>query len=130
QIVRHGTRQALLAPAVVEHVLQEFKAGHPDLSMEDLLQGRVQVYATADARVQRIVSEALEHGLGRDEERHPKARGRIQGSVVVLQNRDGSILAETGGRHTFNGRSASYSDYNRVTQSLRQPGSALKPVVS
>jgi membrane peptidoglycan carboxypeptidase len=129
QIVRQGTRQALQAPAVVEHVLQEFKAGHPDLSMEDLLQGRVQVYATADARVQRIVSEALEHGLGRYEERHPKARGLIQGSVVVLQNRDGSILAETGGRQVFNGRSASYSDYNRVTQSLRQPGSAMKPMV-
>jgi penicillin-binding protein 1A len=47
----------------------------------------------------------------------------------VLQNRDGRILAETGGRQVFNGRSASYSDYNRVTQSLRQPGSAMKAIV-
>ena len=54
----------------------------------------------------------------------------IQGSVVVLQNGDGRILAETGGRQIFNGRSASYSDYNRVTQALRQPGSAMKPIVS
>ena len=53
----------------------------------------------------------------------------IQGSVVVLQNRDGRILAETGGRQVFNDRSASYSDYNRVTRSLRQPGSAMKPMV-
>jgi penicillin-binding protein 1A len=129
QIVRHDKRQALQASAVVEHVLQEFKARHTDLSVEDLLQGRIQVYATADARVQHIVSEALEHGLGRYEQRHPKARGMIQGSVVVLQNRDGRILAETGGREVFKGRSASHSDYNRVTQSLRQPGSAMKPMV-
>jgi penicillin-binding protein 1A len=129
QIVRRDAREALEASAVVEHVLQEFKAGHPDLTVEDLLQGRVQVHATADARVQRIANDALEHGLGRYEQRHPKVRGLIQGSVVVLQNRDGRILAETGGRQVFNGRSASYSDYNRVTQSLRQPGSAMKPIV-
>ncbi len=29
----------------------------------------------------------------------------------------------------FNGRSATYSDYNRVTRSMRQPGSAMKPFV-
>ncbi len=50
----------------------------------------------------------------------------IQGWVVVLQNRDGRILAETGGRQVFKGRSASYSDYNRVTEALRQPGSAIQ----
>jgi len=129
QMVRPDTPQALQAPAVVEHILEEFKARHADLSVEDLLQGRIQVHATADARVQQIVNDALEHGLGRYEQRHPKARGMIQGAVVVLQNRDGRILAETGGRQVFNGRSASYSDYNRVTQSLRQPGSAMKPIV-
>jgi penicillin-binding protein 1A len=129
QIVRHDNSRALHAPAVVEHVLEEFKSHYADLSVEDLLQGRIQVHATADARVQHIVNEALEHGLGRYEQRHPKARGTIQGSVVVLQNRDGRILAEAGGRQFFNGRSASYSDYNRVTRSLRQPGSAMKPMV-
>jgi penicillin-binding protein 1A len=53
----------------------------------------------------------------------------IQGWVVVLKNRDGRILAETGGRQVFKGRSASYSDYNRVTEALRQPGSAMKAIV-
>ena len=129
ETVRRDKRQALPAPAVVEHVLQELKARHPDLGLEDLLHGRIHVYATADARVQRIANEALEHGLERYEQRHPKARGIVQGSVVVLQNRDGRILAETGGRQVFEGRAASYSDYNRVTQSLRQPGSAMKPMV-
>jgi len=129
RIVQHDKAQALQAPAVVEHVLEEFTARHRDLSVEDLLQGRIHVYATADARMQHIVNEALEHGLGRYEQRHPMARGIIQGSVVVLHNRDGRILAETGGRQVFRDRSASYSDYNRVTRSLRQPGSAMKAIV-
>jgi penicillin-binding protein 1A len=53
----------------------------------------------------------------------------IQGSVVVLRNADGSILAETGGRQVYRGQVTSYSDFNRVRQSLRQPGSAMKPIV-
>ena len=119
----------LQAPAVVENVLEELKGRGADLSIEDLLQGRIQVYSTVDARVQQIVNEALEHGLELYEKRHPSAKGLIQGSVVVLRNRDASILAETGGRQFYKGRSASYSDFNRVTKSLRQPGSAMKPIV-
>jgi membrane peptidoglycan carboxypeptidase len=69
-----------------------------DLSIKDLLQGRIQVYSTVDARVQQIVNEALEHGLELYEKRHPSAKGLIQGSVVVLRNRDASTLAEMGGR--------------------------------
>jgi penicillin-binding protein 1A len=49
--------------------------------------------------------------------------------VVVLRNIDSAILAETGGREVYNGRSNTYSDYNRATQSKRQPGSAMKPFV-
>jgi penicillin-binding protein 1A len=53
----------------------------------------------------------------------------VQGAVVVLRNRDGSILAETGGRQVYQGRSTSYSDFNRVRKAMRQPGSAMKPIV-
>ena len=47
----------------------------------------------------------------------------VQGAAVVLENRSGRILAMTGGF------SYSLSQLNRVTQSQRQPGSALKPLV-
>ena len=118
-----------LGPAVVENVLEELKGLRADLSIEDLLRGRIQVYSTVDARVQQIVNEALEHGLELYEKRHPSTKGLIQGSAVVLRNRDASILAETGGRRLYKDRSSSYSDLNRVTKSLRQPGSAMKPIV-
>ena len=103
--------------------------GRGDRSVEDLLQGRIQVYSTVDLRVQQIANEALERGLELYEKRHPGAKGIIQGSVVVLRNRDASILAETGGRQFYQDRSAAYSDFNRVTKSLRQPGSTMKPMV-
>jgi len=115
--------------AVVEHVLDDLKAAGADLSVDDLLQGHIQVYSTVDGRVQRMASDALEHGLARYERRHPAARGVVQGSVVVLKNSDGSVLAEIGGRQIYQGRATSYSDFNRVRQSLRQPGSAMKPIV-
>jgi penicillin-binding protein 1A len=127
-LVQHAS-QPFQSSAVVEHVLDELKAAHADLGIDDLLLGHIHVYSTVDARVQRIVNDALEHGLERYERRHPRARGVIQGSVVVLKNADGSILAETGGRQLYRGQVTSYSDFNRVRQSLRQPGSAMKPIV-
>jgi penicillin-binding protein 1A len=121
--------KVLQAAAVVEAVLEELKRSGPDLSPEDLRNGRIQVYSTVDARVQQVVNEALEHGLDFYEKRHPNAKGLIQGSAVVLRNRDAAVLGETGGRQFYEGRSSSYGDFNRVTKSLRQPGSAMKPIV-
>ncbi len=128
-VVAHAPSPVLQSSAVIAHVLEELTARHPDLGVDDLLQGRIQVDSTVDARVQRIANDALQHGLERYEQRHPSARGLIQGSVVVLKNGDGSVLAEVGGRAVYQGRASSYSDFNRVTKSLRQPGSAMKPIV-
>lgn len=119
----------LKAGAVVNSVLEELNGLGADLGAKDLLEGRIRIYSTVDAQVQKIVNEALEHGLGHYENRHPRAKGLVQGSIVVLRNRDASVLAETGGRQFYEGRSALYSDFNRVTKSLRQPGSAMKPIV-
>ena len=129
QVIAWHKDKMLQVPGVVENVLQDLKARSAGLSVEDLLQGRIHIYSTMDARVQQIMNEALEHGLERYEKRHPRSKGLIQGSVIVLKNRDAGILAVAGGRRFYKGRSASYSDFDRVTQSLRQPGSAMKPLV-
>jgi penicillin-binding protein 1A len=118
------------APAAIEHVFDELKRhGGARFGVEDLVQGRISVRSTVDERVQTIVNEALETGLGLYERRHPKAKGLIQGSVVVLRNADGAILAEAGGRQVYQDQYTRYSDYNRVTGSRRQPGSAFKPLL-
>jgi penicillin-binding protein 1A len=118
------------APAAIEHVLNELQEkGGVRFGVEDLFEGRIKVTSTVDQRVQAIVNEALENGLALYEERHPRVRGLTQGSVVVLANADARILAEAGGRQHYKLRRSRYSDYNRVTDSLRQPGSAMKALV-
>ena len=129
QVIERRKDKMLQAPAVLGTILQELKGRGADLTVENLFRGRIQVYSTVDARVQQIANQALERGLELYEQRHPSAKGIIQGSVVVLRNRDASILAETGGRQFYQDRSALYSDFNRVTNSLRQPGSTMKPMV-
>jgi penicillin-binding protein 1A len=51
-----------------------------------------------------------------------RGRPTVQGSVVVLENKSGRILAMAGGF------SYPLSQLNRATQSVRQPGSAIKPL--
>ena len=118
------------ASAAVGSVLEELEQrGGDRFGVGELFLGRVSVRTTVDERVQTIVNAALENGLALYEQRHPKAKGRIQGSVVVLRNRDAAIMAEAGGREVYQERHSTYSDFNRVTESMRQPGSAWKPIV-
>ena len=51
-----------------------------------------------------------------------RVRPTVQGAAVVLENQTGRVLAMVGGF------SYPLSQLNRVTQSQRQPGSAIKPV--
>src|SRR5262245_8958429 len=52
-----------------------------------------------------------------------RVRPTVQGAALVLENRTGRILAMAGGF------SYPLSQLNRTTQSQRQPGSAIKPLV-
>jgi penicillin-binding protein 1A len=121
------------APAAVGNVLDELKGLDAtlasDIGMNQLLEGHIQIHSTIDDRIQRLANAALENGLNLYERRHPQNTGLIQGSVVVLRNSDSAILAEAGGRRRYKDHNTTYSDYNRVTQSMRQPGSAMKPIV-
>ncbi len=115
------------APAAINTVFAELR--QLGFATEDLFQGRISVHTTVDDRVQTIVNDALENGLTLYEQRYPAAKGVIQGSVVVLRNADAAILAAAGGRQVYQSRRARYADLNRATGSLRQPGSAWKPLV-
>ena len=127
--IAHETSDSALstAPAAVAHAIHELAT--QGLTVNNLLRGEIQIYSTVDERIQQIAGRALENGLQAYERRHPKSKGLIQGAVVVLRNNDAAILAEIGGRQIYNNRSTSYVDFNRVTSALRQPGSAMKPLV-
>ena len=112
------------APAAIANVLEELKQrGGTRFGIEDLFQGRISVHSTVDDRVQTIVNEALEKGLALYEKRHRRAKGLIQGSVVVLRNADAAILAEAGGRQVYQARSTATptSTASRARSGSRAP---------
>ena len=97
-----------------------------------LADGRVLPFAVDNAVAQRklalydVVFVRVTEGAGNKGKGGARAELRIrpvvQGSVVVLENKTGRILAMTGGF------SYPLSQLNRVTQSMRQPGSTIKPL--
>jgi penicillin-binding protein 1B len=88
----------------------------------------LKVYTTLDPEMEQAAVESVDANLRRLEKLHPHLhrRGRdaeLEGSMVALDVRTGAILAMVGGRDY------SISQFNRVTQAERQPGSAFKPIV-
>jgi penicillin-binding protein 1B len=95
---------------------------------EDLSSLGLSVYTTLDTQVQRAAEKALTKGLTRLESSNAKLQReapaeKLQGAIVVMQPKTGHILALVGGRNY------SVSQFNRITQARRQPGSAFKPIV-
>ncbi len=69
-----------------------------------------------------VVYVRVTEGKGKTIRAELRVRPVVQSAVVVLENKTGRILAMTGGF------SYPLSQLNRVTQSARQPGSAIKPL--
>ena len=94
-----------------------------------LADGRVLPFAIDNAAAQRklvlhdVVFVRVTEGKGKTGARAElRVRPVVQGTVVALENKTGRILAMTGGF------SYPLSQLNRATQSVRQPGSAIKPL--
>ena len=94
-----------------------------------LTDGRVLPLSIDNAAAQRklalydVVLVRVTEGKGKTAARAElRVRPMVQGTVVVLENKTGRILAMTGGF------SYPLSQLNRATQAVRQPGSAIKPL--
>jgi len=94
-----------------------------------LADGRIVPLAIDNAAAQRkltihdVVLTRVADGGGKAAARADlRVRPVVQGSVVVLENKTGRVLAMTGGF------SYPLSQLNRATQAVRQPGSAIKPL--
>ncbi len=88
----------------------------------------LKVYTTLDTEYQADAQEALESNLARLEKSRPRLRrkddkDRLESAMVALDATSGAIVAMVGGRDY------AASQFNRVTQAERQPGSAFKPIV-
>ncbi len=113
------------APYFIDYLTEQLKALYRP---EDLASLGLSIYTTLDTQVQMAAEASLTKGLVRLENANPDLqrempKQKIQGAVVVMQPKTGHILALVGGRN-YN-----ISQFNRITQARRQPGSAFKPLV-
>jgi penicillin-binding protein 1B len=91
---------------------------------KDLNTQNLSIHTTLDLQLQSLAQRALETGLANAQKLiKRKDVPLVQGSLIALEPASGKVVALVGGR------SYGASQYNRVTQARRQPGSAFKPFV-
>jgi penicillin-binding protein 1B len=109
------------APYFVDLVREQLAQRYGD---QDLTRQNLSIYSTLDPYLQTIAQDAIQRGLANvDKMIKTKAREPIQGCLIALEPSTGAVIALVGGR------SYGSSQYNRVSQARRQPGSTFKPFV-
>jgi penicillin-binding protein 1B len=109
------------APYFVDLVGQQLAARY---AARDLGSRNLSIYTSLDLHLQGLAQTALERGLGRVQELIKKRTSApVQGSLIAIEPASGRLVALVGGR------SYGRSQYNRVMQARRQPGSTFKPFV-
>jgi penicillin-binding protein 1A len=109
-----------IAPYIVDEVKRRFKG-----KLGDIRTGGYQIYTTIDMRQQKIAREAIAHAYKLALKRYKESpkKSTLNGGLVAVESKTGDILAMVGGVDYK--RSA----FNRITQTVRQPGSAFKPFI-
>lgn len=84
--------------------------------------GGLRITTSFDTAIQRIALEELHTKIVEINEGNPANGERIEGAIVIIENKTGRIVALSGG-HDFE-----ETEFNRAL-ALRSPGSAAKPFV-
>ena len=113
------------APYFVDFLRQELERNYPP---EVLTSEGLRIFTTLDMQLQQSAEEAVQRGLADLEKRYKRLRSdkpaeALQGALIAVQPQTGEIRAMVGGRDYRT------SQFNRVVQALRQPGSVFKPFV-
>ncbi|NTV56954.1 MAG: PBP1A family penicillin-binding protein [Deltaproteobacteria bacterium] len=113
------------APYFMDYLSHQLGSLYPREALTSL---GLSLFTTLDTQVQMAAEDALLKGLKRLEDANPRLKRKdpekkLQGAIVVMQPKTGYILAMVGGRDY------GASQFNRITQAKRQPGSAFKPFV-
>ena len=113
------------APFYVDYVRRELDENY---SNAVLTKEGLRIFSSLDLGLQRKAESALVQGLKKLEEAHPALRRKgdddsLEGAIIVIRPQTGEIKAMVGGRNYQK------SQFNRVFQARRQPGSVFKPFV-
>jgi penicillin-binding protein 1A len=124
---REGSIATYNFPHFTDHVINEAEEilQEQGLSKEDcqalLYRGGLRIYTTLNPHVQQKMEEVFANSANFPSDQNGK---QVEGAMVLLENKTGEIQALVGGREHTQQRS-----FNRATQAVRQPGSAIKPLV-
>jgi len=109
-----------IAPEIVDEVLRRFKG-----KLGDVRTGGYEIYTTIDMKQQAIAKEAVAFAYNKALKKYKEDANTstLSTAFVAVESSTGDILAMVG--------TTDYkkSNFNRVTQSNRQPGSAFKPFI-
>ena len=110
-------RAPYFADAITVEAARRFK-------VEDLADGGYSLFSTLRWDDQQAAQAAVDAGLAAAEKGYQKgSKESLQAALISIQPATGGILAYLGGRRY------DQSQFDRVSQAFRQPGSAFKPVV-
>ena len=117
------------APYMIDFIREELLV---DFAEEELINDRLHVYTTLDPDLQRAAVDAVAAGIVNVDAQlkvleeqgvMDPDRPDVQAALIVLEPHTGEIRAMVGGRQYGS------SQYNRITEAFRQPGSIFKPFV-
>ncbi len=109
-----------IAPYFIENIRRYIQEKY---GSDILYKEGIEVYTTLNINMQKAALDAVERGLLELEAREGYEKGQVQGALLCIDARTGAIRAMVGGRDFKK------SEFNRATQSRRQPGSAFKPFI-
>jgi penicillin-binding protein 1B len=113
------------APYFVDYIQNMLVEKYGDAA---LALSKYKVFTTLDPELQQAAYESIQFGMREldaqlAKRKQPVPPGTVQTSLIAVDPKNGHILAMIGGRNY------GVSQFNRITQSKRQPGSIFKPFV-
>lgn len=107
------------APYLVDETIKQLTPLYKDIKY-----GGYKITLNADLKIQEMAREALKFGYNEILKRDKDANTTVlNGAMIVTNPTNGEILALVGGVDYAK------SNFNRATQSYRQPGSSFKPFI-
>lgn len=119
-----GTLRSPSAPFLVQALRRQLLERYPT---PKIMHGGLRIYTTLDPQLQSKAEQAVKNGLESLEKDHRRLRNRgeksLEAAMVVLDPKNGEILALVGGRNF------SRNQFDHAFLARRQPGSLFKPLV-
>jgi len=113
------------APYFVDYLQDILSEQFGDVALN---RSQYKIHTTLDMDLQQAAFESIRDQIVKLDEYFAKGKrgippGTVQASLIAVDPRNGQLLAMVGGRDY------GASQFNRITQSKRQPGSIFKPLV-